>query len=94
MITGTLKAEPSGFTFLLHSKQLDKTNFSTVNTIFDESISNGIQSNLLLLAEKRYISNICIKTTCKMKDPFHSLRFKIVNVKNKTLFRWRTSIYR
>lgn len=93
MIIGTLKAEPSGSTFLLHSKQLDKTNFSTINKTFDESISNGIQPNcaLLLLAEKLYISNICLTSADKM---FHSLRVKIANVKNKTSFCWTTSTIR
>lgn len=50
---GTLKIERSGSIFLLHSEQLEKTNFSTVSKVFDKSMRklcpNGIWYDYVLL---------------------------------------------
>jgi hypothetical protein len=53
VIIGTLEIEHSGSIFLLHSEQLEKTNFSTISKVFDKSMSklwpNGIQHDHVLL---------------------------------------------
>lgn len=49
VIIGILAIEHSGSIFLLHSKQLEKNNFSTISKVFDKSMSklwpNGIQQH-------------------------------------------------
>lgn len=53
VIIGTLEIKHFGSIFLLHSEQLEKTNFSTISKVFDKSMSklwpNGIHHDNVLL---------------------------------------------